>query len=292
MAYLFAFFSAVAVVFFTLGLRFLIERSPIRKFGAFEYNHKEDEELKNLNKPVKPQIPGIKLVALILIGALIAGGIMYIFSGRGWLTIIAACLGFFAPKLWLDWFEKTQYKLMSSQVEQALEVMSTVIKSGGGIPAALEKAIENSGYPFKKELKQAANEIKLGLPEPEAFSRLAERVNLPEMDTLSIASALRKEGMAVNMANVFTQIQISLIQRQAFNEEINAIVAENKLAVWIVSAVPIFSVSMMRFVAPEMAAPLFDTLLGVIVLIICLFMIVIGIIWSLKIADGDNLLGG
>ena len=286
-----AFFSAVTIILFILGLRFMLERSPIRRFGAFEYNYKEDEELKKLNKPARrTQIPYMKAVTLIAIGALVAGGIMYIFSGRGWLTILAACLGFFAPKLWLDWFEKTQYKLLSSQVEQAVEAMATVIKSGGGLPAALEKAIQTSGYPLKKELEQTAGEIKLGLPEPEAFSRLAERVDLPEMDTLSIASALKKEGMTVNMANVFTQIQISLRQRQAFNEEVNAMVAENKIAVWIVSAVPIGSISMMRFVAPEMAAPLFDTFLGIVVLIICLMLIAVGIYWSLKIAEGSNLL--
>jgi len=290
MIYMSAFLSTIAVILFALGLRFLAERSPIRKFGAFEYDYKEDEELKKLNKPVKRKIPGLRLVAIILFGALVAGSVMYIFSGRGWLTIIAACLGFFAPKLWLDWFEKTQYKLMSIQLEQAVETMATVIRSGGGLPAALEKAIESSGYPLKAELEQTSNEIKLGLPEPEAFSRLARRVDLPEMDTLSVASELKKDGMAVNMANVFTQIQISLRQRQAFNEEVNAIVAENKLAVWIVSAVPIGSISMMRFVAPEMAAPLFDTLIGAIVMIFCLMLIVVGIFWSLKIANGDNLL--
>lgn len=287
-----AFFSAVTVILFALGLRFLTERSPVRKFGAFDYDYKEDKELKKLNRPTKAKIPGLKFAVLVLAGALFAGTIMYIFSGRGWLTILAACLGFFAPRLWLDWFEKTQYKLMSSQVEQAVETMATVIKSGGGLPAALEKAIETSGYPFKKELEQTLSEIKLGLPEPDAFSRLAERVDLPEMNTLSIASTLKKGGMAVNMANVFTQIQISLRQRKAFSEELSTMVAENKLAVWIVSAVPIGSVSVMRFVAPEMAAPLFDTVVGAIVLVFCLILIVVGIFWSLKIADSTNLLGG
>lgn len=292
MALLTAFLSATFVVFCIIGLRVLTQRSPVRKFEAFNYNYKEDYKLQEINIPARRKIPRARFVTLVLVGSLIAGGVMYIFSGRGWLTMLATPLGFLAPKIWLDWFTKTQYKLISHQLEQAIEAMAVVIRSGGGLPAALEKAIEISEQPLKAELERTANEIKLGLPEPEAFSRLSARVNLPEMDTLGVAFALRKDGMAVNMANVLTEIQTSLRQRQALNEEVNAVVAENKLAIWIVSAVPILTISIMRYVAPEMAAPLFDTLLGVFVLVFCLILIIIGILWSLKLADGDNLLGG
>jgi len=288
LASLIAFISGVAVV---IGIKMLLHRDVnISRFGVVKYNREKDKQLTKMNLAAKEKSPLTVpiFIILVLTGAILFFGGVYIFTGVLKLSLFASAGGFIAPKIWLDWYKKKQEKLVSSQAEQALETMATVIKSGGGMYEALDKAVNNVGEPLKSKLEHTLSEMKIGISEDEAFLRLAEQLDIPEMSMLNVASLIRKEGITVNMATVFTSIQSNLRQRQAFIEEVKAITSENRLAVWVVAAVPFFTVGIIRFFGPDFIDPLFTAPIGLIMFVILTIMIIVGIYWALKIADTTN----
>lgn len=289
MIFLAALLAGAMSILFVFGIKELVKRDiKASRFSAFKYDASEELNIPKIEKKKKSSANVARDLLLILLGGGILAGVMMLVTGKVTIAFISAFGGIITPRLWNQQRSKKDEKVLAVQIEQAAEVMGMVISSGGGMPDALERAIVNAKQPLRAELEQASAELKLGVPEPEVFRRLADRVQIEEMEMLSVASSLQKEGMAVNMASVFKQIQANLRSRQAFQEEVKAITSANRLAVWVVSCVPVFTIAIMRLFAPDFVAPLFETFIGVTVLILCSIVIIIGIIWALKIANSDD----
>lgn len=290
-----AFLAGAGVVLFAIGTEQVLRREVnAKRFGAVRYRPSEDRELERISRELKKKynrkMPMEKVVLFVLLGAVVCGGLMYIVTGKPIISLCAAFGGLGFPGLWRAFDERVQRRTLLDQIVQAIQAMNIVVKSGGGMPAALEKAIREVDNPLKHELERTLAEINLKVPEPEAFKQLAQRLAVPEMEMLSIAATLQQEGMAVNMANVFQQIELNIRSHVAFQEEVRAITSENRMAVWIVAAVPVFTLSIMRFFAPDFIAPLFNTFIGLTALAVASALVVIGIIWALGMANTESFL--
>ncbi|MHB1126976.1 MAG: type II secretion system F family protein [Bacillota bacterium] len=246
--------------------------------------------LAEAKKKSKPQpLPTARTVLLVLSGGLTAGVIVYTVVGILWVALGASFLGLLVPRRWSNWHQAGQSKLRSSQIEQAMEIMSAILRSGDGITSALERAAREIGRPLSSELVQTTGEIKVGKSPAEAFEHLADRVQLPEMAMLNLAVSLQQTGMAINMAAVFEEIQSGIRNRQALAEEVSALTAQNRMSAWIVGAVPFGFIGMVRWIAPDFVAPLFETPLGLTVFVVSTATIISGIIWITLMAGADIL---
>lgn len=284
---IFAVLGGIMAFMAVFGIGELLKRTTgHNRFGAFRHDFQK-EKVEKIKETKSVSIPPAMKILLILGGGFAFGCVVMIVTGKLSIAALSSLGGFIVPKLWLQHLERNQEKALASQLEQAVESMSMVIRSGGGISDALEKALDDAKEPLKKYLIQASSELKLGVPEMDVFQRLADRINVPEIDMLSVATALRKEGMAVNMANVLSQIQGNIRVRQAFEGEVKAITSENRMAVWIVAAVPFFTISLIRFFSPDFIAPLFNNIIGIVALLLTIILVVVGVIWALKIADTE-----
>lgn len=202
-----------------------------------------------------------------------------------------ACLvGFAIPGAFSKWHETSRARLIGDQLEMASEIMAAAVNSGSSLSKALEKASEELGSPLDKELLQVSTEIRLGVPSAEAFQNLADRVKLPELSILSMAVNLQQSGMAVNMAAVLEQVQDNLTEKKAFGEEVNAITVENRMSGYIVGVLPFLVVGVIRQVAPDFIAPMFNTTAGLTIFFISTAIIAVGIYWMYSM--GSSLTSG
>ncbi|MBO8160670.1 MAG: type II secretion system F family protein [Thermosipho sp. (in: Bacteria)] len=278
-----SFLTFVSVISAFYAIRLLTKREV--NLSRFSVGYQQDTTEEELEKKQKArELPASRVLLLVFSGGATVGLATYTVVGVVWLSALASLLGLLAPWLWLRWHRAGQKKLIITQLEQAAEIIAAVLRSGGGLPAALEKASQEVGNPLKKELAQATAEIRLGVPSAVAFKNLTERINLEEMDILAMAVDLQSTGMAVNMASVFQQIQNNIREKQAFEEEVSSITSENRMAVWIVAAVPFGTIGLLRQLAPDFIAPLFETAIGITIFIISVGLIIFGIFWSLNIA--------
>lgn len=289
MVFLAALLAGTMAVLFVFGLHEIFKRDvKASRFSAFRYSAEDDlrRTVGKTNKQEEKEKAREKL--LIIISAVVFASIMLLLTGKLYIAVIGAFGGVVVPKVLKEQSLKKNEKQLMTQIEQAAEVMSMVLRSGGGMSDALEKALQDVGEPLKKVLADASAELKMGASETKVFRRLADRVGVDEVEMLSVAAQLQHKGMAVNMANVLKQIQNSVRSRQAFHEEVRAITSENRMAVWVVSCVPVCTIGLIRLFSPDFIAPLFNTFIGVTTLVLCTIMVIVGIIWALRIADSDD----
>lgn len=281
-----ALFAGMAAVLLLYGLRsFLARNVALEQFIPGQGGIAEPLSRRSREKAA---IPPVRAALLALTGGTAAGGVTLTVTGSMLLSLAVSLLGLAAPTLWLRWQSAGRRKQLTSQVEQAVEAMSAVLRSGGGVPAALEAAVKDAGEPLQPELAQVIAEIRLGYPTAAAFQRLAERIRLPEMDMVSMAIELQQSGLAVNLAAVLGQVQDNIREAQGFGEEVSAITAENRMAGWVVAVMPFVAIGLIRQVAPGFVAPLFSTTVGMAVLVAGTLAIIVGVGWIMRMVNMEE----
>ena len=282
------------VILLFYGVRIVTEKGySASRFGLQRYDPQKDEHLQkakmsHIKKKERLKMPAAQKAALIMTGGFFLGFMAFAVTGSMPITLISAQGGFLMPLLKEKSGIKTRERLYSSQVEQAMETVSMVVKSGGDIAEGMEKAAKEIGEPFRPVLLRAVDELRLGKPETEVFQEMAQKTPVPELEMLVIATMLKKEGLVINTTNVMGDIQHSVRERQAYTEEVRVMTTENRLAVWIVSIVPFVLVAIMRGLMPGFRETLFENQLGIIFSFAMFATIIGGVAWALNIADVEK----
>ena len=267
------------------GIKYLKRREI--NINKFEPGWNEQSKAKtHQSKVIKTyRLSTSKSIISILLAMITIGITTYAIIGKLWISALIALLGLLAPKLWMSWYESTQKDLISSQMEKASETMGAVLRSSGGMVQALERAAQDVKDPVREELLVTAKEIRLGIPQAVAFINLANKFDIAEMLIISVGIDLQQQGMPINMANMLEQMQKNIRYRQAFREEIKILSTENKMAGYIVAAMPFLTLGIMRQFAPDFTDVLFTTLPGICILIASIIIIGVGVYWMMQIAD-------
>lgn len=277
-----SFFILFSILLFYKGIKLF--RSKDINASKFVPNYNQQDKPKP--KAVRQRaLSNSKTIIIVLAGGLSTGVLAYAIVGNIYLSAVSSLLGLLFPKLWYNWYSKGQDKLASQQMEKAAETMAAVLKTENNIVAALERAALDSDEPLKSKLIKTAQEIRLGIQTNIAFDSLAKSVDVPEMMIISTGIELQQQGMAINMASMLEQVQKNIRNRQALRDELNVMTTENRMAGWIVAAIPFVTLAVMRQASPEFIAPLFNTPVGLSIFIGCVAIIATGLYWLLQIAE-------
>lgn len=270
-------FAFVAVLFLIEGLKRLkIRDIKLERFMPASQAIDVYEEPK---KEKGSDIGLSKKILLSIIGFFLLGTIAYTVTGMMYISIIAGLAGLILPSVYMKWHENAKKKLMESEFEKAVEQMAVIVRSGGGVYAALERAAQNTKDPLRYELENAAAQMRLGVPPDEVFSNLAQRTGIHEIEVLTTLMTMQKMGLAVNLAAVLERIQDSLREKKLFREQVAAITSEGKLSARVVAVLPFFTIGIIRHLMPDFVAPLFTTFEGLVTLGVSTLLIILGLVW-------------
>ncbi|MGB9812382.1 MAG: type II secretion system F family protein [Thermovenabulum sp.] len=281
-----------SVILFMHGLKQIKERDiQLDRFKPYVFSEQEYlQQERQKKKGKQEQLMTVDLkreqkIILTAIGVVSFIVIAYSVTGQLIISLIFGIAGVMLPKLWVVWQISGQWIQIERQFEQAAEQMAVVLRAGGGLPAAIERAALEAKQPIKGELERMLLEIRAGVPIDEVFKRASERIKIPEIEALAMVTSLQKSGMAVNVPAILDRIQESIRERRAFKEQVKAITAEGRLSATIVGIVPFATIGLMRQMVPEYVSSLFNTPEGIIVFILATAMIITGTFWIRNMID-------
>lgn len=110
-------------------------------------------------------------------------------------------------------------------------------------------------------------ETKLGLPLDDALQNLADRVPTPDLDMVVTAIITIRETGA-NLAEVFDVIAHTLRERKKVEGKIQAMTAEGMTQGVMMCGVPPVLIVTFFFLDPTLVEPLFNSVLGILMLMI------------------------
>lgn len=266
------------------GIKELTKREvDLTRFNMSMYQKAPETDMGGKKKDKMFVMPWDKATPIVFLGGIVTGVVTYSIAGVLWIAVISSLAGLLFPKLWLDYKVTAQKDEIDKGMEQATETIATVMRSGGGLADAFERAAVDARSPLNSYLLETSTRIRTGMPQADALECFQHKIPLKELNIITVGMKLAAIGMPININEMFFEVQKNIRDRLAFNREIRVLVAENKISAWVVAAMPVFLLSFIRQMSPEMVEPLFTTTLGIIIFCFCACFIAIGIYMIMQI---------
>lgn len=182
-------------------------------------------------------------------------------------ALVFGGLGLLVPRWGIGFLRTRRLNRINEQLGEALTLVSNSLRSGLSLQQGIELVVEEMDAPISEEFATVVKETKLGLPFDEALQNLSERVPTPDLDMVVTAIVTIRETGA-NLAEVFDVIAHTVRERKKVEGKIQAMTAEGMTQGVMMCGVPPALIVTFYFLDPGLVEPLFNTVLGIMMLVI------------------------
>lgn len=224
---------------------------------------------------------GLRVLAVLLgaaVGAFVLGGAA-LFG-----ALVGAIAGFVLPPVFLHFKAARRAAAFEKQLPQVLTLVATSLRSGFGLPQALEAVARDAAEPASKELSRALAQVRIGADMSDALDGVATRMGTETLHMAVMAIRIQRQ-VGGNLAETLDTTAHTLREREALRGQVAALSAEGRLSAWILIAMPIGIFMYMTWVAHSYVALLWTTTVGLVMLIGTTALMVVGVFWMRRVVQ-------
>jgi tight adherence protein B len=152
-------------------------------------------------------------------------------------TLAAAPVGALLPMLYVRWKGKARDEKLLSQLPDALEMMSRMLRAGQTLPQALQLAARDFRPPLGVEFAYCYEQQTLGLPPEAAYHDLARRIGTLEIK-LFVLVVLVQQQSGGNVAELIDKLAETVRERLRTQSRLRTLTAESRLQAVVLQALP------------------------------------------------------
>jgi tight adherence protein B len=216
----------------------------------------------------------VQVVVLTVVGTVVAAWVLAIVVGHP----LAALGGLLTP-LAVYWFVRFKLRRernrFDDQLPDHLQVIASAMRAGHSFVGALSVADEDAPDPVRREFDRAIADERLGVPIEDALDAVGDRMKSEDMVHVALVAKLQRKTGA-NSAEVLERVAATLRERQELRRHIRVLTAQQRMARWILTALPIALIFAISAINPEYMKPLWEEDFGRLLLAIGIAGIVIG----------------
>jgi len=154
------------------------------------------------------------------------------------------------------------------QLPQALDLISSDLRAGLDVQAALKHLSDEFPAPISEEFGKVIVEINLGLPISEALNNLAKRINTMDVQILCTGIIINRE-LGGNLGELTSSIGNTVRERFRLQGMIKALTAENQGSAILLLVLPIAMYIILNMLAPAVYNSFATDPIGKMILIGC-----------------------
>ncbi|HEY2371501.1 MAG TPA: VWA domain-containing protein [Gaiellaceae bacterium] len=199
-----------------------------------------------------------------IVGTILAFLFLDVVLGSIWWTLFALLV----PIGVREWVNRTLAKRRSQFAEQlpdALQVISSALRSGHSFAGALAVVVESASEPMKSEMQRVVADEQLGIPLEQAIEVVVNRMDSRDLEQVGIVAQLQRESGS-NAAEVVDRVAETIRERFELRRLIKTLTVQGRMSRWIVSALPVVILLLLQLINPHYMHPLVASLGGKIVL--------------------------
>lgn len=198
------------------------------------------------------------------------------------LVVWAVCM--LLPRLFIALSRKKRAQEMERALPVMIEKIASSVRAGLGLREAFERAGEAAGGPLMEEVRRATGEMRINVPFDEAVTRMARRVPLADASVFCTALVIAQRTGGFVSA-VLDSIAVSLREKRALDGKVKALTSQGKMQGVIIGSLPVALLFAVYLLDPQMVRPLFDTLIGRLMLAGGALLEVVGFLVIRKMTD-------
>jgi tight adherence protein B len=179
-----------------------------------------------------------EFLVLQVLSALGIGAVGYFLSGTIVLGILAAVLGWFAPRWFVSFRQGQRLHAFNDQLGDALNLMVNGLRSGYSVMQAMEAVSREMPPPIAEEFSRIVQEVQIGLPLDQAMSNMLRRIKSDDLDLVVTAINVQRE-VGGNLAEILDVISFTIRERVRIKGEIRTLTAQGRYSGYVISLLPI-----------------------------------------------------
>ena len=175
-----------------------------------------------------------EFLALQLLSALGVGAVSYLLSGTIVLGILAAVLGWFAPRWFVSYRQGARLRAFNDQLGDSLNLMVNGLRSGYSVMQAMEAVSREMPPPLATEFSRIVQEVQIGLPLDQAMTNMLRRIKSDDLDLVVTAINVQRE-VGGNLAEILDVISFTIRERVRIKGEIRTLTAQGRYSGYVIS---------------------------------------------------------
>jgi tight adherence protein B len=214
-------------------------------------------------------------------------GYFVLFGQQLVMGVVAAFIGFFAPRIFVA--RKTAARLIQfeNQLPDTLGLWVNALRSGYSVLQSMEAIARDAPEPTSTEFRRVVQEVQLGIDLEDALEHLLNRVDSEDLDLVITAVNIQRE-VGGNLAEILDVISHTIRERIKLKGEIRVLTAQGRITGYLISFLPIVLALFLYAINPRYMGNLFeDQMCGWPLLGCGLALIGIGFAVVQKIVDID-----
>lgn len=211
---------------------------------------------------------------------------VYMMSQSYILAILVGLGIWFLPNQWLKNKGKKRLKDFNDQLNGGLTLMSNALKAGHSFNQAIALSAKETQGAYSDEFKVLLKELNFGMTIEDAFDNMVNR--MPSLDLKLLVNAiLIQKDVGGNLSEILDNISTTIRDRQKLQNEMRTLTAQGKMSGGIVMLLPLVLGGVIYLLNPTYIGLLFTTNVGRVLLAICGFNELIGMVIIKKIITID-----
>lgn len=152
------------------------------------------------------------------------------------------------------------------QLPDNLQVLASALRAGYSFSAGIASMAEDAPEPSRSELRQASQDEQLGMDVAEALATVGKRMDSPEIEYVGIVARMQREAGG-NTAEVLDQVIETIRARQQLKRLVRTLTAQGRFGGLVISASPVVVSVGMAIMNPGYFDPMFDSPVGICLLL-------------------------
>lgn len=242
------------------------------KLGS-KYREKTEVRLVQAHLPLKYE----EYITINLIIFIVAALISLVFTENIIISALFAILASFLPLLYVNFRRKSIIQKIETQLPDTLALISNTLKSGYSFLQGIDAASRELPAPISLEFQQIMREINLGVNTEKALESFGKRVQSPDLELIILAVLIQRQ-IGGNLSEILDNISETIRSRIKINGEIKVLTAQGRVSGLIISLMPVALGIILYFMNPSYILTLFQSPIGIGMLVMAGLMQAIGIL--------------
>jgi tight adherence protein B len=182
----------------------------------------------------------------LLVGALLGGPLL------GFLALVATVV---ACRTYLKVRSDRRRARFSDQLGDSLQLLAGSLRAGYGLLQAIDAVAQEAEEPTQQEFRRLVIETRLGRDLTDALHSMADRVGGEDFKWIVQSIEIHRE-VGGDLAQVLDTVAGTIRERNQLHRQVKALSAEGRLSGYVLMALPVFLVVVMRALNPTYLAEL------------------------------------
>jgi len=257
----------------------MLDQAKAAAAGVLEHNKGLEEKLATrltaAGSSLKPS-EWLLLHVAVVIGAGVVG--LLVGGGNLIVGILFVVVGFFLPRIFLSFKAGRRRSAFNTCLPDTLQLMSGSLAAGLSLAQSVDTVVNEGPEPIASEFKRVLVENRIGISIEDAFDGVAQRFNSKDFAWVVMAIRIQRQ-VGGNLAELLTTVAATMREREYLRRQVAALAAEGKLSAIILACLPPGFMFFLSFTNRSYIEPLFNTGLGLMLLIGATLWLCVGIFW-------------